>query len=114
VIIARWIGPEAVGLSAAVIAPHVVLWVLASGLLADALVQRAEIDGRVTSSAFRAGLTLGGAAALVQATIGWLLARVFPEPGMAPMALVLAASLPLVGMAGVAQGLLPGGWPIGR
>jgi PST family polysaccharide transporter len=106
VIIARWIGPEAVGLSAAVIAPHVVLWVLANGLFADALVQRAEVDDHVASSAFWAGLALGVAAALIQVVIGMGLAWLFDEPGLAPMALALAASLPLVGMAGVAQGLL--------
>ncbi len=106
VLIARLIGPEELGLAAAAIAGHVVLWVGVNGLFADALVQRAECGDDVASAALWAGGAAGVLAALAQGGIGWLLAWQLGDPRQLAMGLGLAATLPVVGMAGIAQGLL--------
>jgi PST family polysaccharide transporter len=105
-VVARIIGPSELGVGAAVTAVHIVLWVAVNGLFADALVQRAVVSDRVVSSAFWASVAVGVLAMLVQAGSGWGLARALHDPRLIPMALVLAAPLPIVGAGGVIQGLL--------
>jgi O-antigen/teichoic acid export membrane protein len=104
--VARIIGPSEFGIGAAATALHVVLWVVVNTLFADALVQRPTIDDRVVSSAFWASTAVGSIAMLLQAAAGWGLAALLGDSRLIPMALVLAAPLPLVGAAGVIQGLL--------
>lgn len=104
--VARLIGPAEFGIGAAAIAIHVVLWVAVNALFADALVQRPAINDRVLSSAFWASTAFGCFAMLLQGAAGWGLALMLGDPRLIPMALVLAASLPLVGAGGVIQGLL--------
>ena len=104
--IARLIGPAELGIGAAVVAVHVVLWVVVNALFADALVQRAEVNDRMLSSAFWASTAVGCAAMILQSGSGWGLAWMLDDRRLVPMALVLAAPLPLVGSAGVIQGLL--------
>jgi O-antigen/teichoic acid export membrane protein len=105
-IVARLIGPAEVGIGAAVVAVHVLLWVGVNALFADALVQRSVLDGTTFSSAFIASVTVGCVAALIQAgtaqPLHWLLA----DDRLIMMSLLLAATLPLVGAAGPVQGLL--------
>jgi len=105
-VVARLIGPAELGIGAAATAVNVVLWVVVNALFADALVQRPAINDRVLSSAFWASVAVGGLAMLAQAAAGWGLARVLHDPRLIPMALVLAAPLPVVGAGGVVQGLL--------
>jgi O-antigen/teichoic acid export membrane protein len=104
--VARIIGPGEFGIGAAATAVHIILWVVVNALFADALVQRPTIDDRVLSSAFWASVTVGCAALLLQAAAGWGLADILGDRRLIPMALVLALPLPLVGAAGVIQGLL--------
>jgi O-antigen/teichoic acid export membrane protein len=104
--VARIVGPSELGLGAAVTAVFVILWVVVNALFADALVQRATIDENLMSSAFWASCLAGCAAMLLQAASGWGLAALFGDNRLVPMALVLAAPLPLVGAAGPIQGLL--------
>ena len=104
--VARIVGPGEFGIGAAATAVHVVLWVVVNALFADALVQRPMIDDRVLSSAFWASVAVGCVALLFQASAGWGLAAMLGDHRLVPMALVLAAPLPLVGAAGVIQGLL--------
>ena len=105
-VIARMIGPDAVGIGAAAVATHVVFWVAINGLFADALVQQASLDDRAIASAFWSGLACGTVGMLGQALIGVLLAWQFDDPRLAAMGLALALTLPLVGFGGPAQGLL--------
>ena len=105
-VVARMVGPAELGIGAAVIAVHVLLWVVTNALFADALVQRATINDRVLSSAFWASAGVGVIAMVLQAASGWGLAALFGDRRMIVMALALAAPLPLVGAAGVIQGLL--------
>ena len=105
-VVARIVGPAELGIGAAVIAVHVLLWVVTNALFADALVQRPSVNDRILSSAFWASVTVGCVAMLLQAASGWGLAALFGDDRLVPMALVLAAPLPLVGAAGVMQGLL--------
>jgi O-antigen/teichoic acid export membrane protein len=104
--VARIVGPNEFGIGAAATAVHIVLWVVVNALFADALVQRPTIDNRVVSSAFWASVAVGCVALLFQGAAGWGLAAMFGDRRLIPMALILAAPLPLVGAAGVIQGLL--------
>ena len=105
-VVARIIGPAEFGIGAAALAVHVVLWVVVNALFADALVQREAVNDRILSSAFWASTAVGCLAMLVQTAAGWGLAAMLGDPRLIPMALVLAVPLPLVGAAGVIQGLL--------
>ncbi len=105
-VIARIIGPAELGIGAAATAVHVLLWVVVNALFADALVQRATVNDRALSSAFWASAAVGCVAMLLQAGSGWGLAWMLDDRRLIPMALILAVPLPLVGAAGVIQGLL--------
>ena len=105
-VVARLIGPSEVGIGAAAVAVHVLLWVAVSALFADALVQRSELDDTMFSSAFAASIAVGCAAALVQAAAGLPLSLTLGDGRMMAMSLLLALPLPLVGAAGPVQGLL--------
>ena len=58
-IVARLIGPAEVGIGAAAVAMHVLLWVGVNALFADALVQAASLDETAASSAFWASSGVG-------------------------------------------------------
>jgi O-antigen/teichoic acid export membrane protein len=104
--VARIVGPAELGTGAAVTAVYVILWVVVNALFADALVQRDSIDQRTLSSAFWASTLVGCVAMLLQGAAGFGLANILDDQRLIPMALVLAAPLPLVGAAGAVQGLL--------
>lgn len=105
-VVARIVGPGEFGIGAAATAVHIVLWVVVNALFADALVQRATIDDRILSSAFWASVGVGCIGLVLQASAGWGLAALLNDHRLVPMALLLAVPLPLVGAAGVVQGLL--------
>jgi PST family polysaccharide transporter len=104
--VARIVGPAELGIGAAVTAIYVILWVVVNALFADALVQRDTVDQRVLSSAFWASVIVGCLAMVLQSGSGWGLAAILGDHRLIPMALILAAPLPLVGAAGAIQGLL--------
>jgi O-antigen/teichoic acid export membrane protein len=104
--VARIVGPTELGIGAAVTAIYVILWVVVNALFADALVQRDIVDQAVLSSAFWASVVVGCVATVLQGVSGWGLAAILDDRRLIPMALVLAAPLPLVGAAGAVQGLL--------
>ena len=103
-IVARLIGPGEVGIAAASVSVHVLLWVAVNALFADAIVQRATLDDAVPTSAFWASTLAGIAASLVQLGAGPLLGRLLGDPRLPLMAMVLAVPLPLVGAGGAMQG----------
>ena len=105
-IVARLVGPTEVGVGAAVVAVHVLLWVVVNALFADPLVQRLEIDDIEASSALWASTLVGVLAALVQAAVSFPIAQAMDQPRIVAMGLALALPLPLVGAGGVMQGLL--------
>lgn len=105
-VVARLVGPSEVGVGAAVVAVHVLLWVVVNALFADPLVQRLSVDDDEASSALWASTLVGVAAACVQAGAAVGIARAMGEPRILPMGIVLALPLPLVGAGGVMQGLL--------
>ena len=104
--VARLVGPSEFGIGTAAVALHVMLWVGVNALFADALVQRAALDDTTTASAFWASAAVGIACAAVQAGTGPLLAASLGDARLAPMCLLLALPLPLVGAGGVGQGVL--------
>ena len=104
--IARAIGPGELGIGAAAVAGNVLFWIAANALFADAIVQRPSLDAIARSSACWASFATGCAAAGAQAGWGYALAWMLDEPRLAAMSAVLALPLPLVGLAGAAQGFL--------
>ncbi len=104
--IARIVGPSELGIGAAVVAVHVLLWIGVNALFADALVQRAALADRSADSAFWASCVSGCLAALAQLAAGFGLVRALHDPRLFAMSAMLAAALPLVGAAGPVQGLL--------
>jgi O-antigen/teichoic acid export membrane protein len=104
-VIAGLIGPAEVGVGAAAIALHVMLWVLLTASFADAIVQRPVLSAEDGASAFWAAIVAGAGLGLVQAGSGLLLSPLLHDARLTPMSLALASPLPLVGAAAVAQGL---------
>ena len=104
--IARIIGPAELGIGAAAVAVHVLLWVGVNGLFADALVQRADLSKEAVDSAFWASAGVGCVAGLVQLAAGFALVRALHDPRLPLMSGVLALALPLVGGGGPVQGML--------
>ena len=105
-IVARIVGPAEVGVGAAVVAVHVLLWVVINALFADALVQRATLDDSEASSAVWASTLVGVLGAAVQVAVAVPVANSIGDPRIVTMSLVLAIPLPLVGAGGAMQGLL--------
>jgi O-antigen/teichoic acid export membrane protein len=105
-IVARLVGPAEVGIAAAVIAVHVLLWVAVNALFADPLVQRATLDEGTFSSALWASVAVGGVAAVLQVGAAHPIAWWLGDTRLIAMSILLAAPLPLVGAAGPIQGLL--------
>jgi len=105
-VVARLVGPAEVGVAAAAIALHVLLWVAVNALFADALVQRSVVDDATFASAFTASVAVGGLAAAVLLATGPALAWSLADDRLVTMAIALAVPLPLVGAAGPVQGLL--------
>ena len=105
-VIARLIGPSEFGTAATAVVVHVLLWVAANALFADALVQRPSVDNVTAVSATCAATTVGVLCALLQLGVGPALASGMHDPRLVPMCAVLAVPLPLVGAAGAMQGLL--------
>jgi O-antigen/teichoic acid export membrane protein len=105
-VVARVIGPNELGVGAAAVSVHVLLWVVVNALFADAIVQRGTLDETALASAFWASTVVGIAAAFVQLLSGKLLLVMLGDARLPGMAAVLALSLPLVGAAGAMQGVL--------
>jgi teichuronic acid exporter len=105
-LIARIIGPAELGIGAAAVAPHVLLWVGVNALFADALVQQEHVEADTAASAFWASCAVGCLALAAQLGAGWLLRAAFGDARLLAMSALLALALPLVGAAGAVQGLL--------
>ena len=105
-IVARLVGPSEVGIGAAVVAVHVLLWVAVNALFADPLVQRVAVDNVTFSSAFWASTAIGGLAALLQLALAQPIAWWLGDNRLVAMSVLLALPLPLVGAGGPVQGLL--------
>jgi O-antigen/teichoic acid export membrane protein len=105
-LVAGLIGPAELGIGAAAVSVHVLLWVGVNALFADALVQRDTVDDVVFASAFWSSTAVGGAAMLLQAGSSWALQWLLDDSRLVPMALLLSLPLPLVGAGGVVQGML--------
>ncbi len=105
-VVARVVGPAEVGIAAAIVSVHILLWVVVNALFADAVVQQADIDHEALSGAFWASAGIGLAMMAVQAVSGWCLGWLLDDDRLPAMALILAVSLPVVGGAGVVQGVL--------
>ena len=93
-VIARIVGPAELGIGAAAVAMHVLLWVGVNALFADARVQAVEVDETAAASAFWASAAVGAGAAAIQTVSGWLLAATLSDHRLVAMSVLLAAPLP--------------------
>ena len=105
-VVARLVGPSEVGIGAAVVAVHVLLWVAVNALFADPLVQRASVDDTSFSSALWASVAVGCIAAVLQVALAQPIAWWLADNRLVSMSILLALPLPLVGAGGPVQGLL--------
>jgi PST family polysaccharide transporter len=105
-VVARLVGPAELGVGAAAVAAHVLLWVAVNALFADALVQAPRLGPGAWASAFWASVAAGLLASVAQAALGPLLAGAIGDARLGPMCAVLALPLPLVGAGGAMQGRL--------
>jgi PST family polysaccharide transporter len=105
-VVARLVGPSEVGIGAAVVAVHVLLWVAVNALFADPLVQRASVDDASFSSALWACVAVGCFAAVLQVGLAQPIAWWLADNRLVSMSILLALPMPLVGAAGPVQGLL--------
>src|SRR4051794_26851345 len=92
-IVARLIGPSEVGIGAAVVAVHVLLWVAVNALFADPLVQRRVVDETAFSSAFWASVAIGGGAAVLQLASAQPIAWWLADSRLVAMSALLAVPL---------------------
>ena len=96
-IVARLIGPAEVGIAAAAVSVHVLLWVTVNALFADAIVQRASLDDATMASAFWASTAVGVAAAAIQLAAGPLLGMLLADPRLPAMAALAGIAAALAG-----------------
>lgn len=105
-LVARLAGPGELGIGAAAVSVHVLLWVPVNALFADAIVQVRVLDGPTRDSAVWAGGLAGLLGCLLQLAAAWPLAAALGDARLVPMCLLLALALPFVGLAGPVQGVL--------
>ncbi len=105
-LVGRLIGPAAMGAATTALAGFLILDVLAASLFTDALVQHPTAGPRHAGSALTAGTLAGGAAALLLAGLGPLLAAGSGVPEVAPLTWALAPLLPLSAWSGAMAGLV--------
>ncbi|GAA4965998.1 lipopolysaccharide biosynthesis protein [Kineococcus glutinatus] len=106
VLLGRLLEPADFGLVALASAFVSVLQAVTEGGFSSFLVQRATLDRRVTSTAFWTALGVSAVCAGALVLAATPLAAVFGEPQLAPVLVVLAAGLPLVGFGSVQWALL--------
>ncbi len=107
--VAGMIGPSEVGVAAAIVSLHVLLWVGVNALFADAIVQRTLLADVAASSGFWAATGVGLVGGLAQIALSVPLAATLGDSRIIAMSALLAAPLPVVGPAGVVQGMLTRG-----
>jgi PST family polysaccharide transporter len=105
-IVARIVGPAELGIGAAAVSLHVLFWIVVNAIFADALVQRPSVSEEQAISAVWAAGAVGICGAVLQALLGWAVAASLGDPRLVAMSLLLAATLPIVGVGGAMQGLL--------
>jgi PST family polysaccharide transporter len=108
-VVARIVGPSEVGIGAAAVAMHVLLWVVVNALFADALVQKLTVSDDEVSSGLWASTIVGALGTVIEIATAFPIAASLQDARILPMSFVLAAALPLVGAGGAMQGLLTRG-----
>jgi PST family polysaccharide transporter len=105
-VVARLAGPAEYGIGIAPAIVHVMLWVLATAIFADPVVQRAEVTQAALAGALHTAIGIGFGAAAIQLAASIALAHSLDDARLPAMGLALALPLPLVGASGVALGIL--------
>jgi O-antigen/teichoic acid export membrane protein len=105
-LLARWLSPQAFGLMALVSTVLVVVVMLAELGLAEALVQRKRLAGVAVDTAFWLLLGVGAVLAAGLAVIAAPLARLYEQPGLAPLVWALCPLIFVVSLNAVPQALM--------
>lgn len=105
-ILARLVAPEAFGLVALATVFTMFLKVAADQGMADAIVQRPELDNEHINGAFWASVTLGGVLTAVLALASGPVAAAFDNPALAPILAALSLTLAISGLSTVQRAIL--------
>src|SRR4051794_39421221 len=106
VVLARLLDPEDFGVVAFANVFCVLLQLIAAGGLAQAIVQRPEVDEVDLDSAFWMALAMSVGLALILCAAAWPLAAAFDEPQLRPVLQALALVLPFAGARSVHLAML--------
>lgn len=106
IFLSRLLTPRAFGLVALAAVFVAFLKIVAQGGLADAIVQRPQIDREHLDTAFWATLGLGVILAAVTALLAQFVAALLDQPSVGPVLAWLALSLVLSGLSSVQRGIL--------
>ena len=105
-VVSRTIGPAAAGIGAVAIAAFLLLDLLGSSMMTDALIQWRRLEPRHASSATTLTVLTGTVTGLILVLAGQVLSRTTGQPQIGPLTMVLAPMLPLSAFSGVGSGLV--------
>lgn len=106
VLLSRLLAPEDFGLVALAAAFGTLLSVVTEGGFSSFLVQRTSLDEKTKSTAFWTALAVSFVCGGLMCAGAPLLALAYSEPGLTPIMMVLAITLPLTGLSSVQSALL--------
>jgi PST family polysaccharide transporter len=105
-VLSRLLTPEAFGLVALASVFTALTKLIAEQGLADALVQRPDLEPEHLDTAFWLSVVMGGALATLLGASSWLIAGLVGEPEVAPVLAWLSAMLVFTGLSSVQQAIL--------
>jgi PST family polysaccharide transporter len=105
-VLSRLLTPEAFGLVALASVFTALTKLIAEQGLADALVQRAELEPEHLDTAFWLSVAVGVGLAILLAASAWLIADVINEPDVAPVIMWLSTILLFTGLSSVQRAIL--------
>ncbi len=104
--LSRLLDPAAFGLVALAAVFTGLMKVVADQGMADALVQRADLDPVHMDTAFWVSLGMGAVLAVLLSSTAWLIADLVNEPGLGPVLSVMSLSLIFSGLGSVQRAIL--------
>jgi len=105
-VLARLLTPGAFGLVALATIFTNLLKIMADQGMADAIVQRSDLEDEHLDAAFWASVTFGVFLTVTLGATAWLIAGLLAEPALAPVLAVLSLSLAISGLSNVQRAIL--------
>ena len=105
-VLAHLLSPEAFGLVALATVFTNLLKIVADQGMADAIVQRPDLEGEHLDSAFWMSVAFGALLTVLLAAAAWPIAAIFGEPELGPVLAAMALTLFISGLSSVQRALL--------